>query len=58
MLKKHVDRFSKKMDSSISRSYAEYRTQKLDNPKPVLHLIIVGTVYIAISLVLLIFYYK
>lgn len=46
------------MDSSISRSYAEYRAQKLDNPKPVLHLIIVGTVYIAISLVLLIFYYK
>ena len=57
-MKRFISLFSKKMDSSISRSYAEYRAQKLDNPKPVLHLIIVGTVYIAISLVLLIFYYK
>lgn len=56
-MKRFIALFSRKVDSAVSRSYAEYKEKKLENPKPVLHLIIVGAVFIAISLVLLIFYY-
>ena len=50
--------FKRNYSRDVNDTYANYKLAKLENPKSMGYLLIVGAVFIAISLIFLIFYYR